>query len=69
MLIYNFDLEKKNHEILAPLQYKPVYNISHSEKWGKKIQNGACMVYNDVLESNLLLKNLVIKGGGGGRKT
>ena len=48
MLIYNFDLEKKNHEILATLQYKPLYNISHSEKWGKKIQatsyNGVCTV-------------------------
>ena len=31
-----FDLEKKNHEILAALQYKPLYNISHSEIWGKK---------------------------------
>ena len=41
MLIYNFDLEKKNHEILATLQYKPLYNISRSEKWGKKIQAAA----------------------------
>ena len=36
---------KKNHEILAALQYKLPYNISRSEKWGKKIQaeayNGA----------------------------
>ena len=29
---------KNNHEILATLQYKPLYNISSSEKWGKKIQ-------------------------------
>ena len=34
--ILHFDLEKKNHEILAALQYKPLYNISRSEKWGKK---------------------------------
>ena len=27
---------KKNHEILAALQHKPLYNISRSEKWGKK---------------------------------
>ena len=40
MLIYNLDLEKKNHEILAALQYKPLYNISHSEKWGKNISRG-----------------------------
>jgi hypothetical protein len=31
-----FDLEKKNREILAALQNKPFYNISRSEKWGKK---------------------------------
>ena len=37
-LSYCFDLEKKNREILADLQYKPLYNISCSEKWGKKIQ-------------------------------
>ena len=36
--VLRFDLEKKNHEILATLQYKPLYNISRSEKWGKKIQ-------------------------------
>ena len=39
---------KKNQEILATLQYKPLYNISRSEKWGKKLQaiayNGACTV-------------------------
>ena len=38
-------MEKKNQEILAPLQYKPLYNISRSEKWGKKIQAAA---YNGV---------------------
>ena len=27
---------RKNHEILTALQYKPLYNISRSEKWGKK---------------------------------
>ena len=31
-----FDLEKKNYELLAALQYKPLYNISRSEKWVKK---------------------------------
>ena len=39
---------KKNHEILAALQYKLPYNISRSEEWGKKIlsaaYNGARMV-------------------------
>ena len=31
--------KKNDHEILAALQYKPLYNISRSEKWGlKKIQ-------------------------------
>ena len=34
-------MRKKNHEILAALQYKLLYNISGSEKWGKKIQAGA----------------------------
>ena len=27
---------KNNHEILAALQYKTLYNISRSEKWVKK---------------------------------
>jgi hypothetical protein len=31
-----FLLQKKNHEILTALHYKPLYNISRSEKWGKK---------------------------------
>ena len=38
-------MNKKNQGIMAALQYKPLYNISRSEKWGKKIQavayNGA----------------------------
>ena len=34
-------MEKKNQEILAPLKYKQLYNISRSEKWGKKIQVAA----------------------------
>jgi hypothetical protein len=43
-------MQKNNHEILAALQYKPLYNISRSEKWDKKrIQatayNGARTVY------------------------
>ena len=29
-------LGKKDHKILAALKYKPLYNISHSEKWCKK---------------------------------
>ena len=45
----SFWMEKKNHEILATLQYKPLYNISCSEKWGIKIQaaayNGARTVF------------------------
>ena len=28
--------EKKNHEILTALQYKPLYNLNHSEKMGVK---------------------------------
>ena len=44
-IVFCFDLENKNHEILDALQYKPLYNISRSEKWGKKLQaktyNGA----------------------------
>ena len=39
------------------------------KNWAKRIKttadNGACTVYINVLESNLLLKNLVIKGGVG----
>ena len=46
---YKGYIKKKNHEILAALQYKPLYNISRSEKWGKKIQaaayNGACRAH------------------------
>ena len=41
MLLIVCDLEKKNHEILATLQYKPLYNISSSESGVKKIQNAA----------------------------
>ena len=29
-------MKEKNHEILTALHYKPLYNINHSEKWGKK---------------------------------
>ena len=32
----SYSIEKKNHEILTALHYKPLYNINHSEKWGKK---------------------------------
>jgi hypothetical protein len=38
-------VEKKNHEILADLQYKKLYNLSRSEKWGKKIQ---AIAYNGM---------------------
>ena len=41
-------MEKKNHEIQITLHYKLLYNINHSEKWGKNIQatdyNGSCTV-------------------------
>ena len=37
--------KRKNHEILASLQYKLLYNISRSEKWDKKMQAEA---YNGV---------------------
>ena len=42
---------KTNHEILPALQYTPLYNISHSEKWSKKqaaAYNGARTVYPTV---------------------
>jgi hypothetical protein len=29
-------VKKENHEIIAALHYKPLYNISRIEKWGKK---------------------------------
>ena len=51
-------MEKKNHEILAALQYKALYNISRREKWGKKIQaaayNGARTVYGFFSSIKLL---------------
>ena len=37
------DLEKKNHEILAALQYKPLYNISRSENGVKKYKSRLIM--------------------------
>ena len=46
---YKGQMKKKNQEILGALQYKPLYNNSRSEKWGKKIKaaayNGAHTVY------------------------
>ena len=33
----SYSIEKKNHEILTALHYKPLYNINRSEKWGKKM--------------------------------
>ena len=36
---------KKNHEILTALHYKPLYNIKHSGKWGKKYTS---LAYNGV---------------------
>ena len=48
-------MEKKNQEILAPLQYKPLYNISRSEKWGKEIQATA---YIGVCKGQLISKCL-----------
>ena len=53
-----FDLEKKNREILATLQYKLLYNISRSEKWGKKIQAAAYNAMERV--RSLVLQNLEI---------
>jgi hypothetical protein len=50
-------LEKKNHEVLAAMQYKPLYNISCSEKWAKIIQavayNGARMLVKMGVITNL----------------
>ena len=55
------DLEKKNHEILSALQYKPLYNISRSEKWDKKIQaaayNGARTVFDLFFQLRLPEEN------------
>ena len=31
--------EKRFMELLTSLQYKPLYNINRSEKWGKKNKN------------------------------
>ena len=31
--------EKRFMELLTSLQYKPLYNINRSEKWGKKNTN------------------------------
>ena len=46
--------EKRFIEILTSLQYKLLYNINRSEKWGKKIQtagyNGARTVDQKVYE-------------------
>ena len=43
------EIDANNHKILAALQYEPLFNISCSEKWVKKIQaaayNGARTVY------------------------
>ena len=36
ILCYDSCKQKKNHEILAALQYKLLYNISRSENQGKK---------------------------------
>ena len=44
--------------MLAALQYKPLYNISCSEKWGKKIQAAA---YNGARTISIL--NLQKKTG------
>ena len=32
-------LEKRNHETLTALHYKPIYNINRSEKWDRKYTN------------------------------
>ena len=34
-------MKKKNHEILAAMQYKPIYDISPSESGVRKIQAAA----------------------------
>ena len=52
--ILHFNLENKNREILAALQYKLLYNISPSEKWGKKIQAAA---YNGARKVNINLRS------------
>jgi hypothetical protein len=57
-------MRKKNHEILAALQYKLLYNISGSEKWGKKIQatssNGAHTVYKQRVQYSRFFNSFVV---------
>ena len=45
-------LGKKNHEILAALQYKPLYNISNSKNGVKRIQATA---YNGARTVNIIM--------------
>ena len=58
-------MTKKNQEISTTLQYKPLYNISRSERRGKKIQgaayNGARTVFRIAKKVllNLLTTNIV----------
>ena len=52
-------MKKKNHDILAALQYKPIYDISPSESGVRKIQAAAYnvthMVYSKLLPKHKLV--------------
>ena len=43
-------MKKKNHEILTALHYKPLYNVSRSEKWGENIQAAAYNGMHTVID-------------------
>ena len=57
--------EKRFKELLTSLQYKPLYNINRSEKWGKKIQtagyNGARTVHNNSINKIITTLKLFLE--------
>ena len=55
-------MKKMNHEILAALQHKPIYNISPSESGVRKIQAAAYNVTHMLyLKLSPKLKIVIIK--------
>jgi hypothetical protein len=55
MYIRTLVYKKRNHETLAALQYKPLYDISRSEKW---IKNTSCGFTLAKTENNNTPKKL-----------
>ena len=53
--------EKRFMELLTSLQYKPLYNINRSEKWGKKIQTAGYNGARTVIRSVQFLSALPVK--------